>query len=359
MRDAIRDYNQLHPETVISDYYIDASDLVREVSHRQAHGLGPDLILSTTRTNIELQSLGLAEFYPMDSNVHLNIQPRALDGFVSEQGLAGIPVFIFPEVACYNRNLLNTPPDTISDLVELAASGTPIGFSLRYKDLFWTASGGAQQALLRSARRQEKPPERRTPQQTKLVISWLEWLQSINLQRNITFVGDTITLDRLFQAGELAWIPCRDVSLRSHLDHFGNNLGISYLPSRSSATPATSISEMLVMTLGRGSSAAQKDAAIDFTQFLLSRFIQRVMMLESAGILPVNRKVLVPVESSERLAAMYASFRQAVLISPEVPGPSQELETYIDDTLQSIVLGGEPVDEALDRFDFYFSGDRK
>lgn len=192
-----------------------------------------------------------------------------------------------------------------------------------------------------------------TQQEEAALREWLSWLQNINLQKNISFIDSTSAIDLMFQRGELDWIPCRDVSILSHQQHFGSHLGVSTLPGRN-GRPASAISGMIVASFGRDSSAQQREAARQFSLFLLGRFIQREMMFYSHSLLPVNARVIVPENSSETLGALARSLRAGVLLSLQLPGPTAQESNVMDDALQSIVLGGEDDSASMRRLNSFF-----
>jgi hypothetical protein len=67
-----------------------------------------------------------------------------------------------------------------------------------------------------------------------------------------------------------------------------------------------------VLALGRSSSGAGRRRALAFTAYIVNPLTQRTLTLGSQTLLPANRFVRVPVQSSQVLAAMVAAAKQGL-----------------------------------------------
>jgi ABC-type glycerol-3-phosphate transport system substrate-binding protein len=61
---------------------------------------------------------------------------------------------------------------------------------------------------------------------------------------------------------------------------------------------------MSILSFGRDSSGAQRQAAEDFAEFLLNDYSQSTLMTSAIGNLPVNGNVIIPVKKSPEMAAI-------------------------------------------------------
>ena len=283
-------------------------------------------MLTRLSTAVDLTTAGLTERVESSRLDITQINPEKYAGYEKDGEVYAVPVLSLPQVACYDSKRVTASPDSIDGLISMAASGLPIGLPISIRDNYWTTTGtGAQEILASLFQFRVAGSKQSMPAlQQQYLIQWLRWLRIANLQQNISFFRDTQDLDRLFQEGELAWIPCRGASLREHIRSMGDNLGVAPLPG-SGDKPARPINVVYVFTFGPHSSAPQRQASINFVSFMLSRFVQRQLMLGNRAIMPVNSEILVPVKSSATLGALDQSVQNGWTLSPSSPGIPQHL----------------------------------
>lgn len=91
----------------------------------------------------------------------------------------------------------------------------------------------------------------------------------------------------------------------------GGRLGVSALPNGDTGTAiASPVNELRLLSLGRNSSRAGRARALAFSHYSVNPLSQRNLTLGSLIVLPANRFVRVPVQSSSVLEAMVTASLQ-------------------------------------------------
>lgn len=300
-------FRQIHPATRFQFSVYPDDRISDAISRRNRGGLGPDLLFINGSTARELLAKGLIDPFSADpALVHL-FNPSDLNRMRTSSGqLAGLPVLIEPQVACFNRKSVPNAPSTLSELLKTSAGGHSIGLSVEIESLLWTAgSMGAIEALMNAAAGQRPTGEAR-----QRIADWLIWLQNASDQNGVSFFANQLSLQDEFSAGRLAWITCSSTSLPRLRKSLGPALGVASLPNgpRGIASP---VNRLRVLALGRSSSKEGRKRALDFSHFSVNPLVQRGISLGSQTLLPANRFVQVPVQSSEALQAMVSSQKGA------------------------------------------------
>ena len=220
--------------------------------------------------------------------------------------LASLPVAQKAQLACFNTARLRQVPTTLQQLLAISAGGNAVGLSLDTQGLFWSAgalgaSGALQQAISRGPL---------TTDQQQAVVRWTRWLQDAATQQKVTFYGNQDMLLEGLSSGQLDWISCHSTDLQRLQRRLGSRLGVAPLPDGPDGE-ASPINELMVMALGVNSSTGQRRAAEAFAHFALNPLVQRNITISLKEVLPVNRFVTVPAESSMVLQAMLRAQQQS------------------------------------------------
>ena len=165
------------------------------------------------------------------------------------------------------------------------------------------ASGALQQAISRGPL---------TTDQQQAVVRWTRWLRDAAAQQKVTFYGDQDLLIEALASGELDWISCHSTDLHRLRRRLGAWLGVSALPNGPGGE-ASPVNELTVLAMGINSSESQRRAAEAFAHFALNPLVQRNIAVSQREVLPVNRFVTVPAESSMVLRAMVRAQQQSRL----------------------------------------------
>lgn len=299
-------YQQLHPSTQFQFSLYSRDRIIAAMRLRNRAGTGPDLLLVNGETAVALLKEGLTDPFPA-TPAQLKPFPREeLVRLRDHRGrLAGIPLMIQTQLACFNRTRLKQSPPSLQALLDASAGGHPVGLSVDLHDLIWSAGSlGALEGLNQAVAGQTlSAPARQGLER------WLAWLQSANALQKLTFYPNYESAESDFLAGRLDWIPCPSPGLSKLRKRLGKALGVATLPRGNWGEPSP-LNRLRVFALGRNSSAAGRERALAFSDFSINPLSQRKLSLGSQSVLPANQYVGVSVSGSESMAAMVSSARQ-------------------------------------------------
>ena len=330
-------YRQLHPNTHFQISLYPGQQLAWAIQRRNRAGLGPDLLLLNGDTAVRLLKAGVIAPYPQ-TGVDLNpFDPQLLDRLRTPSGeLAGLPLLVQTQLACFNRQRLPVAPTTLQQLLDTSAKGHPVGLSMEAHNLFWTVGSlGALDAFDAAASGRQP-----SGAQQQAIARWLTWLQNASNQQRITFYASQSSAEAEFQAGRLDWFPCRSAAIPRLRKALGDGLGVAPLPSGEGGD-ASPINKLRVLALGTNASRSSRERALAFSHFSVNPLSQRNLTLGSQVVLPANRFVRVPVSSSATLRAMVTSAEQGSQTNPlvELIHSNDPRVTEIQSLLTTLVFG--------------------
>ena len=318
MAPLLKAFRRLQPEVGIEVSFQNQEGLQAKLRDSSSRGLAPDLLVMRAPQAVSLLNQGLIDPLPKrDPTVRslLRLIPeRNVSRVSTDRGLAGLPWFNEFTLACYDRRRLKQPPTTLTELLTLAASGRNVGLSVDPIGLWWTAGAlGAESVIAPIITGKGDAPATEQQQRARL-NDWLSWLREAALQSRIEIAGGPRELTQRLESGQLAWIPCFSLTLNRLDRTMGPHLGVAPLPG-GPAGPASPFSTTEIWGLGRNSSPAQRQLALQLMALSLDPLIQREMMLVTKTLLPANRFVPIPLASSGRLAALDTANRQFLQVS--------------------------------------------
>lgn len=346
----IRAFRRLHPTVdlhvqVVHEHQLE--DHLRQGHHR---GLGPDLLLLRSSRAIALHRKGLID--PVPPTVafrrrQASILPQILEHVRDRGALVALPVASEVTLACYDRERVSAPPQTVDQLLALAASGATMGLALDPIGLWWTVGAfGATDAVgpLLYGGAGAGSGSMVTAQPTPRSLEpWLEWLRQAALQSRVDVASDQDELLSGLIAGRLAWVPCYSPYLLSLEQKMGDRLGVGALPA-GPAGPASPYMAVRGWAFGRDSSPRQRRLAEELALLTLNPMLQRQITLSNQSTLPVNGLVSIPFADSGRLAAL-GQAQQQVLVNRKVlalPFSADRLEAMlprIEELVYEVVTG--------------------
>jgi len=302
------EFRQVNPSVHFVVQLYREGDLVQELIHRNASGLGPDLLMVSNSTALKLARAGLTRAPALTPELRRDLDPATLSraSLQHPTRLASLPVVQKAQLACFNAARLPQAPTTLQELLAISAGGNAVGLALDPTGLFWSAGAlGATEALQQATARRPLNPE-----QQQAVLRWTRWLQAAATQQKVTFYGNQDLLLEALANGQLDWISCRSSDLHRLRRRLGPKLGVAPLPDGPDGQ-ASPINELTTLALGVNSSASQRRAAEAFAHFALNPLVQRNITVSLKEVLPVNRFVTVPAESSIVLKAMVRAQQQS------------------------------------------------
>jgi maltose-binding protein MalE len=316
----LRSFRRLHPEARVQFSLVAEADLAKELQRSHRRGLGPDLLLVRAPVAIELLQQGLVIPLPHTPELQASLatlESRALHAVETPRGLAGLPVFSEPSLACYDRQRILEPPATTDALLALAAGGQPIGLAVDPVGLWWSVGAlGARQALAPlltglkvPAQAQDQAADRQA------ILGWLYWLRQASQQSRVDLAAGPEELTQGLESGRLAWIPCFSIAIPRLERTMGQRLGVATLPAGPGGPPSP-FNTLRVWAFGADSSGQQRRLAMDLARFTLDPGVQPSFTLRNQILVPANRYAPIPVASSGRLATLAKTQQQAQQLAP-------------------------------------------
>lgn len=299
-------FRGLHPQVRVQVQTLPASDLGDVLLRRNRAGLSPDLVIVRGSTAMALQQQNLIQpqAYPPGQLAYLD-QGSLYRLRLDDGRFLALPIGLFPQVACYNRKRLPTPPTTIQDLLA-PASQARIGLPLQLSGLAWTlGSLGALDSV--NAITSGQPPTETLKQP---IAAWLAWLRSPELQQRTVFQASQNGLLDQMGAGRLDWMPCHGYDFDRLRRQLGPAFAVAPLPSGPGGAASPFTIER-VIALGVNSSPNQRRITKAFVAFSINPVSQRDLALRSQQELPVLSNLNLETSPSPILAAMIVSNRQS------------------------------------------------
>lgn len=342
-----RGFRQLHPDTHFRFSLYPEQELLTAMRQRQWSGLEPDLLFLTGRAAHQMDQAGITIPFPATAAIRSRFE-RPLLRLVSRRdgGLTGLPVLQQLQISCFDTRRLPSPPADVEALLTASAQGLPVGLSMASDALLWTVgSTGALPALVRAMA--GTPP---TAEDRQAMRRWLTWLADAGSQQRVVFYASQEQAEEELRTGQLAWIPCRSTTLPRLRKAMGARLGVAALPD-GHGTIASPINHIRVLALGRNSTPRARQAAIAFSEFTVNPVVQRASTLGSFTVLPVNRHVEIPVNSSRILAALAHAREQGLQSDQLLPliKPSDPRPAAVQGLISQLVFGELSPEEATPR----------
>jgi maltose-binding protein MalE len=284
-------FKRFNPGVKIDVRFVTNGQLVKQLDFQYRRGLAPDLILLTTNNLLPLLRQGLIKPIELKPFEQKSVRAALLPAFIYKKQLLGLPVLIYPQIACYNRKKLKNPPAEISQLIQLAQAGYPIGISANFESLRWLYTGFDSNTSGQQSDELFKSPS----------LPFLTWLRLANLQPSISFESDQQLLRDGLVAGEFSWITCSGSWLQGLQKRMGSKLGITLLPSFP-AGPARGLLNARTWAFGSQSSPIQHELAKRFALFSVNIVQQRNMALRLRSAMPVNPGISLPLKTDSTLA---------------------------------------------------------
>ena len=292
-------------------------NFVDEIEDQTRSGFGPDLLITDSDTALELYKRNLVDPIDISREDRADTPSYLFDLVTAKDGkLVGRPVNQFVQLACFNKERLPSPPQTLEQM-EQASEENNFGMALQLKDLFWSAesfdAGEAMEAALAKL-----PPD---AERQANVTHWLQWLENASYQQNIRFLNDQRTLRDALVAGELDWITCWSSNLRELREQMKDKLALAPLP-KGPSTKLKAATKLQVWALGRNSSPTQREKALVMIDFITKPWAQKTYALAGRNSLPVNRKA-------------------AKIVAAKIPGGTEALVMYAQQSLKVNAAKGQ------------------
>jgi len=280
----VQQFRKLHPHVGVSAGVVPEQELEGLLYRRQAMGLAPDLLLTSSSMARQLAAANLSRHQTLPPQLIAQLRPDTLANLRrTDGGLDGVPMALMPDLACFNRRTTPSPPLTITALEQLEARGLETGMAIEGRHLFWTAgSFGAQEAISQLLAGEPITQDRRAA-----IEGWLNWLQLANQTKGVFFLNSLQQLTQELVLGRLDWVMCNSASLPRLREAMGADLGMALLPA-GPAGKASPIRRVKVWAQSRGIPEQRRRLADGLVRFSVQTPFQSTFGLKGTGV-PVNR----------------------------------------------------------------------
>ena len=293
--------------------------------------MGPDLILLTNNNALPLLRKKFIKDISLNHAEMRSVRNTLLPSFRHNGKLLGIPVFIYPQLACYDRSRLKKPPESLDELIRLSQSGNSFGIEKNIDTLQWLYSGLGYDLF--------------EPKKQSSSLLFLRWLKLANLQPTISFESDPLLLRTGLISGEFSWITCSGSWLTSLKLRMGKNLGAVMLPNIL-AGKANPFLESRTWLFGSQSSMKQQELAKRFALFTVNIVQQRNTALKLATAVPVNPGISLPLKTNKTLQLVNLAAGQGKLLTLSQVDWLYAMDPVFIPYLD-LVLSGEQSPEAI------------
>ncbi len=332
----IREFQRSNPNIRINARFVPIEDLEREVGFQHLRGLGPDLILLTNNIALPLLHKKYIRYASLNHVEIRSIRNSLLNSIRHDGKLLGIPVFIFPQVACYDRSRLKEPPENLDELVRLSRRGYSFGIEKNIDTLLWLYSG------------LDDPLFEKNTQPSSL--AFLRWLRLANLEPTISFESDSLILRHGLISGELNWITCSASWLPELKLQMGKKFGTVMLPN----TPAGRARPFLrahTWFFGSQSCGQQHESAKKFALFTVNIVQQRNMALKMGMVVPVNPDISLPLKTNKDLKLVNIAAEQGKLLTLGQVDWLYRMDAVLNSFINPVLGGEQSPEEIAPRLD--------
>lgn len=283
----VQEYRKLQPRLSVSVAVVREEELEGLLRRRQAMGLAPDLLLTSTSMARRLAAAGLSSRQTLPSQLLGQLRPDALASLRRSDGsLDGVPMALLPDLACYSRRSTPSPPSTIGELEQLEQRGLESGMAVEGRHMYWTAGSlGAQTAISELLAGATASASRRAA-----IRRWLDWLLRANRYKGVIFLNSLQQLAQELVQGRLDWVMCNSASLPRLREGLGDDLGVMPLPAGPGGE-ASQIRRQKVWVQSRRIPERRRRLAEALVRFSVQPPFQASFGLEGSSAVPVNRVV--------------------------------------------------------------------
>jgi ABC-type glycerol-3-phosphate transport system substrate-binding protein len=300
INEEIREFQRFNPNIKIHARFVPFDHLERELGFQHSRGLGPALILLTNNNALPLLRKKYIKDISLNSIELRSVRNALLPSFRHNGKLLGIPVHIYPQLACYDRSRLKKPPESLDELIRLSEAGHSFGIEKNIDTLQWLYTGLGY-ALFE-------------PKTQTSSLAFLRWLNLANLQPTISFESDPLLLRSGLISGAFSWITCSGSWLPGLKLRMGNNFGVVMLPNMP-AGKANPFLKPRTWFFGSQSSMHQQELAKRFALFTVNTVQQRNTALKLVSVAPVNPGISLPLKINKTLKLVNLAAGQGKLLT--------------------------------------------
>ena len=284
----IERFMEINPDaTVMIQGFDSVEEMLREFETNAPAGLGPDLMFAPSDAVRSLVDQGLLR--PIDQAMADTEMERYLRGAVESMTvndrLYGLPISLSTTVLYYNKRLVDSPPETLSDLIGEADAGRFVAMPDDFSNTFWGIQAFGGELF---------DEDGRVILDRGGFANWLAWLKTARDLPGILLDSDITVLQESFLEGDAAYYIGSSQDLQTFEAGLGEDaLGVVPLPS-GPIGPAGPLLGVEGLLFSSASSEGQAELALALAKFvtnpeqsaLLMREVQRIPASQSLNINP-------------------------------------------------------------------------
>ncbi len=329
------EYENLNGVKIVREF-IPPEEMQEEYEEAVSLGLGPDIfIISQPFVGPIIRSGFVRELDEFDIDTSIFVLPSQRQ-IRWQSKLYGVPLSMITSVLCYNRDLVDEPPTTLTELVDDTRNGQRLAIYSNFASMFWGIALYEGRLLNESG---------------KVALSeggYAEWMAQLQEIRNIPSVimqDDAIAVRTAFTEGQAAYYVCFSAEIPTLRQAMGaDKLGVAPLPQHNdnAAGALMGVNTLFINRLSTESNALE---AVDLINFLTNAQQQTRLALDSEAQIPVNFKVNIDPQLSPTVAALVEQSRTAVAFPFQFQPQSSLAINVHGEEYYTLVLEGEVTPE--------------
>ncbi len=225
----IRRFNHLCPNLIVTRKHVDKEQVLAEFGAQNRSNRRLVLLLAPRSLLTELVALERVRDITglVDAEEQQQYLPAARDAFHIQGKLYGLPDLLRVNALYYNYSLVETPAQTLNDLIDFASADTGASINTAFREAFWIIP-----ALEGNVRFASDESDEGQASIAKGMFDWLGWLRQASEQPGFFLSADEEALRERFVQGDTAYYvggPERLAELQKALGT--EKLGVTTLPA--------------------------------------------------------------------------------------------------------------------------------
>jgi arabinogalactan oligomer/maltooligosaccharide transport system substrate-binding protein len=341
LEDALSEFEEIHPHVRIITVALPEEQLLPEFYKVGNDGLAPALLIGEDSWVGELVEAGLIRPLAPEETPN-GVSYLRNSALVQYDGKRfGVPVSLAPRALYYNLDRVDTPPETLDELLAEAAKGNQVAFVPRFEKGYWGIQAFGKGLF---------------DEQDQFTLAesgfteWLRWLDNAQQAPGVILNVDDDSLFELFTTGGVAYYvagPEKQAQIPAMIDEENPlNFGVVPLPEgpQGDSGPLLPAETILLYAF---TSPDQSRIANALAAFLVNQQ-QSIRFMRELDHIPANPAVTVDQRIYPIVNGFARQARTAVVIPNEIPTDS--FAAAGDSAYANVLSGALTPEEATCRF---------
>ena len=300
-------YQDLNPGVDVISVAVPEHALTSRLESNSRAGLGPDLILAEAGHVYTMAEGGLIrDLAPLDPNLS-NYLSSAVRMLSDGKRLFALPMSAHTHVLYYNRNLVETPPKTIAELMQRIEAGEVFAQASNFVDSYWGI--GAYDGGIADS-------QRRLTFGLGGFTNWLDFLVTARTLPGFLLESDPVALQQSFINGEATYYVGDSAELVDLIAAMGADaVGVALLPTGPNGGAPRPFLKLDALAFSNVSNDNEFRQALDLAQFLTDVQNQLSLATADLGLTPINSRIRLTPSLPENSLTVARQSRTAEAIS--------------------------------------------